>query len=468
MVPLHRKARVDDLVKPPQSDESSSDDEVVVSSKGNTGTDEALTSSSRQSLRGDVTFPIKLHEMLMDVEREDNDTIVSWSPDGKGFRVHKQTMFVEKILPRYFSQTKYRSFQRQLNHYGFDRILKGPYEGGYRHPDFVRDDPIRCRSMRRLKRNIGPKRLLLDETPSRHDDNSLHGIGKVVAVSPEPSHHGSPRQGFEATRECSFSSFQSPMFRPVPQYHRARIVMGPPFPVQPPSARPYYHNPSPSQPHVTHVYYMAPPDFHQAPPYRIEYPPPPPPPVDRVPTTYQAYYVKATMPITGPMSPYNEVRPGPSYGNIPRNPELFVLSSPPLHRKPPAMGMVPVEESGVAEPARPTSGLNESCKPPRRKRHSFSSVNSNQEKSIDDLLLDFLSDEEQDGTDDHREDDGDGLLDTMTGGENVPNRNHNSQFVHEPVCDFPHNLVYNDNASIHHRPHYPHLVSMEATQTVAL
>lgn len=466
MVPLHEISVVDDPLKPSHSEESSCADDVeVVSSKGDSRADEETASSSRQSLRGDVTFPIKLHEMLKDVERDDNASIVSWSPDGKGFRVHKQNLFVETILPRYFSQTKYRSFQRQLNHYGFDRIIKGPYEGGYRHPDFVRDDPIRCRSMRRLKRIVIPKRVPLDETPSRHDDSSLHGTGKIAAVSPEPSHQCSPKRHFESRSE-SFTTFQSPMFRPVPNYHRARIVMGTPVPVHPPGTRVYYHNPPPSQPHVTHVYYVPPPpDFHQHSPYRLEYRPAV---VEPTRPMYQTFYAKAPMPIMGPMPPHNQVHLRPAHEVTPRNPELFYMSSPPPTRIPP-LGMVPVEEEQVIiEPERPTIPSESYNKaPPRQNRLSFSSVNSNQEKSIDDLLLDFLSDDDQEGSDNENDDE---ILNSLASGKEVLYRDPQNQFsAHESLCgDFPHDLVYNIKGSLDHTNHHPQLVPMDAIQTVAL
>ena len=76
---------------------------------------------------------------------------------GRCFRVHDPIKFVSMVLPHYFSQTKYRSFQRQLNHYGFERIVKGPLEGYYKHPSFLRDDKELCESMGRIKRKTTKK-----------------------------------------------------------------------------------------------------------------------------------------------------------------------------------------------------------------------------------------------------------------------------------------------------------------------
>ena len=41
-------------------------------------------------------------------------TQVSWQPGNKCFRVHDPNQFVSTVMPRFFKQTKYKSFQRQL------------------------------------------------------------------------------------------------------------------------------------------------------------------------------------------------------------------------------------------------------------------------------------------------------------------------------------------------------------------
>jgi hypothetical protein len=69
------------------------------------------------------------HEMLEDVERTGNQSIISWVGEGKAFKVHDLQSFVNKIIPMYFKQSKYKSFQRQLYFYEFKRILSGPDAG---------------------------------------------------------------------------------------------------------------------------------------------------------------------------------------------------------------------------------------------------------------------------------------------------------------------------------------------------
>lgn len=81
----------------------------------------------KRVVRGtDVFFPDTLYRMLEDAEREGLDDVIAFLPHGRAFRVSNKELFVDKILPRYFSeQTKWSSFSRQLRLYGFLRISKG-------------------------------------------------------------------------------------------------------------------------------------------------------------------------------------------------------------------------------------------------------------------------------------------------------------------------------------------------------
>ncbi len=76
-----------------------------------------------------VPFPWRLHQMLEDIEKAGADGIVSWLPDGQHVQVHNPQLLVQRIIPKFFKQKSYKSFQRQLHLYGFQRVLEGPNRG---------------------------------------------------------------------------------------------------------------------------------------------------------------------------------------------------------------------------------------------------------------------------------------------------------------------------------------------------
>jgi hypothetical protein len=98
-----------------------------------------------------VLFPWKLHEMLQNSLNDNKESVVSWLPEGRAFKVHNVPVFVHDILPQYFKQTKYKSFQRQLNLWGFERLTSGPIKGAYFHPSFLRDHPDWCKHLTRQR-----------------------------------------------------------------------------------------------------------------------------------------------------------------------------------------------------------------------------------------------------------------------------------------------------------------------------
>lgn len=105
-----------------------------------------------------VLFPWKVQDMLRSSVGEGKECIVSWLPHGTAFKVHNVPVFVSEILPLFFKQTKYKSFQRQLNLWGFKRIESGPEKGAYFHKHFLRDKPNLCSNLtrQRAKRATAP------------------------------------------------------------------------------------------------------------------------------------------------------------------------------------------------------------------------------------------------------------------------------------------------------------------------
>jgi hypothetical protein len=100
----------------------------------------------RQRSRIVDAFPIRLHRLLSEVESNGNEHIVSFTPSGRAFQVHKPHEFIQDVAPKYFRQKHFSSFTRQLNVYGFDKVKIGPDKGIFifEHPAFQRGKPELC------------------------------------------------------------------------------------------------------------------------------------------------------------------------------------------------------------------------------------------------------------------------------------------------------------------------------------
>jgi hypothetical protein len=112
--------------------------------------DDAISACPRTNR---VTFPYQLHVLLSDAERQGFSNIISWHPSGESFVISQPNDFAKDILPRYFRQTKFSSFKRQLNAYGFQREQTEMLdEFVYSNkPNFIRSSPEACHQIRRRR-----------------------------------------------------------------------------------------------------------------------------------------------------------------------------------------------------------------------------------------------------------------------------------------------------------------------------
>ena len=99
-------------------------------------------------------FPFRLHNMLDDAERSGHAHIVSWCSGGESFKIHKPNLLIN-VLQKYFRQSKFKSFLRQLQGYNFKRITRGKDQGVVSHPLFLRGRRSVSTLMRRKR--VGPK-----------------------------------------------------------------------------------------------------------------------------------------------------------------------------------------------------------------------------------------------------------------------------------------------------------------------
>jgi hypothetical protein len=143
------------------------------------------------SARNENTFPWRLHIVLDAAEREGFTDIVSWI-DQSSFKVHDPEAFVDKIMPRFFQQTKYKSFQRQCNLWGFDRLPSGPQKSGYARKEyFVRGDPALVAQIQRIKIK-GPlsKRLGRSKNGGMLQSISTNSLSATIANGKKKSDTG--------------------------------------------------------------------------------------------------------------------------------------------------------------------------------------------------------------------------------------------------------------------------------------
>ena len=96
------------------------------------------------------TFPAKMHAILTNPKLND---IVAWAPHGRSWTILKPRAFEVRILPKYFEHSKFSSFVRQANGWGFRRLSSGNDRNTYYHEYFLRGMPWLVKKMRRPKVN---------------------------------------------------------------------------------------------------------------------------------------------------------------------------------------------------------------------------------------------------------------------------------------------------------------------------
>lgn len=107
----------------------------------------------RSKTRAIKSFPVKLMEILMENANAD---ILAWMPDGKSFFVVNQDDFVERIYKREFKGTRYSSFVRKLQRWGFVRRYNGT--DCFSHPLFQHGRIDLAAQIEALPRNDGGSR----------------------------------------------------------------------------------------------------------------------------------------------------------------------------------------------------------------------------------------------------------------------------------------------------------------------
>ncbi|KAK4765911.1 hypothetical protein SAY87_007553 [Trapa incisa] len=86
------------------------------------GTDATGSESQRMN---PTPFLTKTYQLVQDSTIND---VISWNEDGSSFVVWNPTVFARDLLPMYFKHSNFSSFVRQLNTYGFRKVVPDRWE----------------------------------------------------------------------------------------------------------------------------------------------------------------------------------------------------------------------------------------------------------------------------------------------------------------------------------------------------
>uniref|UniRef100_A0A673VS11 Heat shock transcription factor 1 n=1 Tax=Suricata suricatta TaxID=37032 RepID=A0A673VS11_SURSU len=119
---------------------------------------------------GPSNVPAFLTKLWTLVSDPDTDALICWSPSGSSFHVFDQGQFAKEVLPKYFKHNNMASFVRQLNMYGFRKVVHIE-QGGLVKPE--RDDtefqhPCFLRGQEQLLENI--KRKVTSVSTLKNED----------------------------------------------------------------------------------------------------------------------------------------------------------------------------------------------------------------------------------------------------------------------------------------------------------
>nr|KAF6276897.1 heat shock transcription factor 1 [Pipistrellus kuhlii] len=123
---------------------------------------------------GPSNVPAFLTKLWTLVSDPDTDALICWSQSGNSFHVYDQGQFAKEVLPKYFKHNNMASFVRQLNMYGFRKVVHIE-QGGLVKPE--RDDtefqhPCFLRGQEQLLENI--KRKVTSVNTLKSEDMKIH------------------------------------------------------------------------------------------------------------------------------------------------------------------------------------------------------------------------------------------------------------------------------------------------------
>lgn len=100
---------------------------------------------------------------------------------GRAWKIHNKDLLVTEVIPKFFVQSKYESFTRQLNGWGFKRLIQAGNDfNAYYHECFLQGHPHLTSFLRRVPPNQG--KLL----PHVEGEPNFYEIARDFPLQPPP------------------------------------------------------------------------------------------------------------------------------------------------------------------------------------------------------------------------------------------------------------------------------------------